>query len=100
MLNSNYSSLYFIHKSRKYQLKGGLTLGLTLTEKILSSHLMAGELQPGAEIGLKIDQTLTQDATGTMAYLQFEAMGLDRVKTDLSVSYVDHNTLQSSFENS
>jgi aconitate hydratase len=70
-----------------------------LTYKILRDHLVDGELKPGAEIGIRIDQTLTQDATGTMAYLQFEAMGLDRVKTKLSVSYVDHNMLQTGFEN-
>jgi aconitate hydratase len=74
-------------------------LGLTLAEKIIQNHLVSGKMEPGNEIALKIDQTLTQDATGTMAYLQFEALGLDRVKTKLSVSYVDHNTLQSSFEN-
>jgi aconitate hydratase len=74
-------------------------MGRTLTEKILSEHLVEGEMIKGQEIGIKIDQTLTQDATGTMAYLQFEAMGLDRVKTDLSVSYVDHNTIQVGFEN-
>ena len=67
--------------------------------KILRSHLIEGELAPGNEIAIKIDQTLTQDATGTMAYLQFEAMGIPRVKTELSVSYVDHNTLQMGFEN-
>lgn len=71
----------------------------TLTYKILKKHLVDGELKPGTEIGVKIDQTLTQDATGTMAYLQFEALGLKKVKTKLSVSYVDHNTLQSGFEN-
>ncbi len=70
-----------------------------IVEKILQSHLINGQLIPGSEIGIKIDQTLTQDATGTMAYLQFEAMGIDRVKTELSVSYVDHNTLQDGFEN-
>ena len=70
-----------------------------LAYKILKQHLVEGELKPGAEIGIRIDQTLTQDATGTMAYLQFEAMGLDRVKTKLSVSYVDHNMLQTGFEN-
>jgi len=70
-----------------------------LAHKILSSHLRAGQLEPGREIGIRIDQTLTQDATGTMAYLQFEALGVDRVKTDLSVSYVDHNMLQSDFRN-
>ena len=72
---------------------------LTLTEKILHEHLVTGEMKKGAPIGIRIDQTLTQDATGTMAYLQLEAMGVDQVKTELSVSYVDHNTLQSGFEN-
>lgn len=71
----------------------------TLAEKILSAHLLSGEMTVGSEIGLRIDQTLTQDATGTMAYLAFEAMGLPRVKTELSVAYVDHNTLQCGFEN-
>ncbi len=71
----------------------------TLTYKILKAHLTDGKLEKGSEIGLRIDQTLTQDATGTMAYLQLEAMGIDRVKTELSVSYVDHNTLQTGFEN-
>ena len=70
-----------------------------LTYKILKDHLVSGDLVPGKEIGIKIDQTLTQDATGTMAYLQFEAMGIARVKTELSVSYVDHNTIQQGFEN-
>ena len=70
-----------------------------ITQKIIAAHLVAGEMIPGAEIGLKIDQTLTQDATGTMAYLQFEAVGLQRVRTELSVSYVDHNTLQMGFRN-
>lgn len=70
-----------------------------LVEKILESHLVSGRLVPGEEIAIRIDQTLTQDATGTMAYLQFEAMGVPRVKTELSVSYVDHNTLQDGFEN-
>ena len=72
-------------------------MGLTLTEKILSAHLVEGEMIKGTEIGIKIDQTLTQDATGTMAYLEFEAMGVPRVKTEKSVAYIDHNTLQSSF---
>ncbi len=71
----------------------------TLTEKILAEHLVSGELSPGSQIAIRIDQTLTQDATGTMAYLQFEAMGVPRVRTELSVSYVDHNTLQTGFEN-
>ena len=70
-----------------------------LTTKILKAHLLSGKLEPGEEIALRIDQTLTQDATGTMAYLQFEALGLERVRTELSVSYIDHNTLQGSFEN-
>ena len=74
-------------------------MGLTLTEKILKEHIVDGEFVKGAEIGLKIDQTLTQDATGTMAYLEFEAIGIPRVKTERSVAYIDHNTLQSGFEN-
>ena len=74
-------------------------MGLTLTEKILKAHLVEGEFVKGQEIGIKIDQTLTQDATGTMAYLEFEAMGVPRVKTERSVAYIDHNTLQSGFEN-
>ena len=74
-------------------------MGKSLTRKILENHLVNGEYVPGKEIGIKIDQTLTQDATGTMAYLQFEAMGLTQVKTELSVSYVDHNTIQVGFEN-
>jgi aconitate hydratase len=74
-------------------------MGKTLAEKILSEHLITGEMIPGNDIAVKIDQTLTQDATGTMAYLQFEALGLKKVKTEVSVSYVDHNTLQASFEN-
>ncbi|MBN2693100.1 aconitate hydratase [bacterium] len=74
-------------------------MGKNLVEKILEKHLMDGNLKSGDEIGVKIDQTLTQDATGTMAYLQFESMGVPRVKTALSVSYVDHNTLQQGFEN-
>ncbi|MDQ0286276.1 aconitate hydratase [Desulfofundulus luciae] len=74
-------------------------MGYNLTQKILLNHLVSGTMQPGQEIAIRIDQTLTQDATGTMAYLQFEAMGIPRVKTELSVSYVDHNTLQTGFEN-
>lgn len=74
-------------------------MGLTLTEKILKAHLVDGEMVKGSEIGIKIDQTLTQDATGTMAYLEFEAMGVPRVRTERSVAYIDHNTLQSGFEN-
>jgi len=71
----------------------------TITEKILRQHIIEGKAAAGEEVALKIDHTLTQDATGTMAYLQFEAIGLDRVKTELSVSFVDHNTLQTDFKN-
>ena len=74
-------------------------MGKNLTQKIISEHLVSGNMVPGEEIAIRIDQTLTQDATGTMAYLQFEALGIPRVKTELSVSYVDHNTLQTGFEN-
>ena len=74
-------------------------MGLTLTEKILRAHLVDGEPVKGQEIGIRIDQTLTQDATGTMAYLEFEAMGVPRVRTERSVAYIDHNTLQNGFEN-
>lgn len=74
-------------------------MGMNVTQKILSSHLVGGDLVPGREIAIRIDQTLTQDATGTMAYLQFEAMGLDRVRNELAVSYVDHNTIQVGYEN-
>lgn len=74
-------------------------MGLTIAEKILKNHIVDGKMEKGAEIGIRIDQTLTQDATGTMAYLEFEAMGVDRVKTERSVAYIDHNTLQSGFEN-
>ncbi|WP_027356968.1 aconitate hydratase [Desulfofundulus thermocisternus] len=74
-------------------------MGYNLTQKIIRSHLVSGTMQRGQEIAIRVDQTLTQDATGTMAYLQFEAMGIPRVKTELSVSYVDHNTLQTGFEN-
>ena len=79
--------------------KDAAFMGKSLTRKIIEKHLVAGEYVPGDEISIKIDQTLTQDATGTMAYLQFEAMGLKQVKTELSVSYVDHNTIQVGFEN-
>ena len=74
-------------------------MGQTLSQKIISNHLVTGEMKAGNEIGIRIDQTLTQDATGTMAYLELEAMGIDRVKTELSVAYIDHNTLQTGFEN-
>ena len=74
-------------------------MGDTLSQKIIKNHLVSGEMKVGNEIGIRIDQTLTQDATGTMAYLELEAMGIDRVKTELSVAYIDHNTLQTGFEN-
>lgn len=74
-------------------------MGYTIAQKIIRAHLVKGEMIPGTEIALKIDQTLTQDATGTMAYLEFETMGIDRVKTEKSVAYIDHNTLQCGFEN-
>ncbi|MCI6013333.1 MAG: aconitate hydratase [Firmicutes bacterium] len=74
-------------------------MGLTIAQKIIREHLISGEMTPGSEVALRIDQTLTQDATGTMAYLEFETMGVPRVKTELSVAYIDHNTLQSGFEN-
>ncbi len=74
-------------------------MGLNVTEKIIASHIVEGQMSPGQPIAIKIDQTLTQDATGTMAYLEFEGIGIDRVKTELSVSYVDHNLIQSDFRN-
>lgn len=74
-------------------------MGLTIAQKIIKNHLISGEMKVGEEIALRIDQTLTQDATGTMAYLEFEAIGIPRVRTKLSVAYIDHNTLQSGFEN-
>ena len=74
-------------------------MGLTIAQKIIKAHLLEGEMTPGSEIALRIDQTLTQDATGTMAYLEFESIGIPRVRTELSVAYIDHNTLQSGFEN-
>ncbi|MGE4194197.1 MAG: aconitate hydratase [Pseudodesulfovibrio sp.] len=74
-------------------------MGKNITRKIIEKHLVSGEMVPGREVGLRIDQTLTQDATGTMAWLQYEAIGIGRVRTDLSVSYVDHNTLQMGFRN-
>ena len=74
-------------------------MGLTIAQKIIKAHMISGDMTVGQEVALKIDQTLTQDATGTMAYLEFETMGLDRVKTERSVAYIDHNTLQSGFEN-
>jgi len=74
-------------------------MGKSITQKILEEHLVEGKFEPGKEIAIRLDQTLTQDATGTMTYLQFEAMGIPRVKTELSVSYIDHNTIQAGFEN-
>ncbi|MDY2871084.1 MAG: aconitate hydratase [Eubacteriales bacterium] len=74
-------------------------MGMTIAEKIIASHLVSGDMKTGSEIALRIDQTLTQDATGTMAYLEFETMGIDRVRTERSVAYIDHNTLQCGFEN-
>lgn len=74
-------------------------MGYTIAQKIIKNHLLSGEMVTGTDIGLRIDQTLTQDATGTMAYLEFEAMGVPRVKTEKSVAYIDHNTLQTGFEN-
>ena len=74
-------------------------MGKTIIQKIIDSHLVGGEPRPGEEVAIRIDQTLTQDATGTMAYLQFESMGIDHVRAELSVSYVDHNTVQVGFEN-
>ena len=75
-------------------------MGKNIVEKVLQAHLKEGEYVPGKEIGIRIDQTLVQDATGTMAFLQFEALGLSEVKTDLSLVYIDHNTQQIGFENS
>src|SRR3990172_4270733 len=77
----------------------GTPMGKTITQKIIEAHLVSGNAIPDNEIGIRIDQTLTQDATGTMAYLQFESMGVSTIKTDLSVSYIDHNTVQIGFEN-
>ena len=72
---------------------------MNISQKLISSHLVSGEMKPGAPIAIRIDQTLTQDSTGTMAYLQFEAIGIDRVRTKRSVAYIDHNMLQAGFEN-
>ena len=74
-------------------------MAMTIAQKIIKAHLVSGDMTPGSEVALRIDQTLTQDATGTMAYLEFETMGIPRVKTELSIAYVDHNTLQCGFEN-
>ena len=73
-------------------------MGQTIAQKIIAAHLVDGKMEPGCEVGLRIDQTLTQDATGTMAYLEFEAMGIPRVRTERSVAYIDHNTLQTGFD--
>lgn len=80
-------------------MKGCVKLGLNITQKIIKNHLLSGVMTAGSEISIKIDQTLTQDSTGTMAYLQFEAIGIPRVRTERSVAYIDHNTLQTGFEN-
>ncbi len=88
--------LYIDKNIKKWEV---ILLGYTIGEKLIRAHLVDGEMIPGQEIGIRIDQTLTQDATGTMAYLEFEAMGVERVKTELSVAYIDHNTLQTGFEN-
>ncbi len=74
-------------------------MGLNITQKILTAHLVSGNLAPGEEIAIRIDQTLTQDATGTMTWLQFEAMCVDRVRVPLAVSYVNHNMIQSNYKN-
>ena len=74
-------------------------MGKTIAQKIIAAHMVSGDMTVGSEVALRIDQTLTQDATGTMAYLEFETMGIPRVKTELSIAYVDHNTLQCGFEN-
>ena len=74
-------------------------MGLTLSQKIIRKHLLHGEMKAGEEIAISIDQTLTQDSTGTMAYLQLEAMNIDQIKTKRSVAYIDHNMLQVGFEN-
>ena len=74
-------------------------MNLNVTQKIIKKHVVSGEMKAGEKVSINIEQTLTQDATGTMAYLQFEALGIPRVKTKLSVSYIDHNTLQTGFEN-
>ena len=74
-------------------------MGYTISQKIIKNHLISGDMKVGSEVSIKIDQTLTQDSTGTMAYLQFEAIGVPRVKTERSVAYIDHNTIQAGFEN-
>ncbi len=95
--NTIYNKINFVKKLNKSE--DFKTMGYTIAQKIIKNHLLSGDMTVGSEIGLRIDQTLTQDATGTMAYLEFEAMGIQRVKTELSVAYIDHNTLQTGFEN-
>ena len=92
-----YNTIKIVKKLNKSEVI--ITMGYTIAQKIIKNHLLSGDMTVGSEIGLRIDQTLTQDATGTMAYLEFEAMGIDRVRTELSVAYIDHNTLQTGFEN-
>ena len=92
-----YNTIKIVKKLNKSEVF--ITMGYTIAQKIIKNHLLSGDMTVGSEIGLRIDQTLTQDATGTMAYLEFEAMGIDRVRTELSVAYIDHNTLQTGFEN-
>ena len=92
-----YNKIKIVKKLNKSEVF--VTMGYTIAQKIIKNHLLSGDMTVGSEIGLRIDQTLTQDATGTMAYLEFEAMGIDRVRTELSVAYIDHNTLQTGFEN-
>src|SRR5699024_2886823 len=77
----------------------GTAMARNVAQKLIASHLVEGDLTPGSEVGLRVDQTLTQDATGTMVMLELEAMGLDRVRTELSVQYVDHNLLQTDEKN-
>src|SRR5699024_7852098 len=79
--------------------KGESEMQLNVAQKLIREHLLSGEMTPGEEIGLKIDQTLTQDATGTMVMLELEAMNLDRVKTEVSAQYVDHNLIQDDYRN-
>jgi aconitate hydratase len=88
-----------IHDILILKFRGTYLMGKNLVHKIIENHLISGTMEPGQEIALRIDQTLTQDSTGTMAYLQFEAMEIPRVRTKLSVAYIDHNTLQAGFEN-
>ena len=92
-----YNTIKIVKKLNKSEVF--ITMGYTIAQKIIKNHMLSGDMTVGSEIGLRIDQTLTQDATGTMAYLEFEAMGIDRVRTELSVAYIDHNTLQTGFEN-